>query len=316
MLTLPDAIVAVLLPFATLFTNPTWRKAQLLLVGTILTPGKRTVAAALRIMGRSDHRDYARYHEVLNRAVWSSRAAARILLVLLLQHLDPRRRPFDFRHRRNPGTAPRRQDQGPRHLPGRRAFQSPPAGQGQRPALDLPDVAGPRPWARRHWALPVLTVLAPSTRYYQQRGRRHKKITDWARQMFMQLRRWLPQRPLVLVGDNGYAVLDFLHCCQSLREPVTLIARLRLDAALYAPAPTRQPGQNGRPPLKGPRRPALKTILEQDQVAWTVASVAWYDGTTRTVALTSQTAAWYRSGKPPVIIRWVLIRDPQGVFDP
>ena len=69
MLTLPAAIVAVLLPFATLFTNPTWQKAQLLLVGTILTPGQRTVAAALRVMGRSDQRDYARYHEVLNRAV-------------------------------------------------------------------------------------------------------------------------------------------------------------------------------------------------------------------------------------------------------
>ncbi len=74
----------VQLPFATLFTNPTWRKAQLLLVGTILTPGQRTVAAALRVMGRGDQRDYARYHEVLNRAVWSSRAVARVLLLLLL----------------------------------------------------------------------------------------------------------------------------------------------------------------------------------------------------------------------------------------
>ena len=170
------------------------------------------------------------------------------------------------------------------------------------------------PWAGRHWALPVLTVLAPSTRYYQQQGRRHKKLTDWARQMVMQLRRWLPQRPLVLVGDNSYAVLDLLHCCQSLREPVTLIARLRLDAALYAPAPARQPGQNGRPPLKGARRPALKTILDQPQATWASVAVAWYDGTTRTVELTSQTAVWYRSGKPPVLIRWVLIRDPQGSF--
>ena len=73
MLTLPDAIVAVVGPFATLFTSPTWRKAQVLLIGAILTPGQRTVAAALRVMGRSDQRDYARYHEVLNRAVWSSR---------------------------------------------------------------------------------------------------------------------------------------------------------------------------------------------------------------------------------------------------
>ena len=136
---------------------------------------------------------------------------------------------------------------------------------------------GQVPWAGRHWALPVLTVLAPSTRYYQQQGRRHKKLTDWARQMVMQLRRWLPQRPLVLVGDNSYAVLDLLHCCQSLRQPVALIARLRLDAALYAPAPARQPGQNGRPALKGPRRPPLKTLLDNANVTWANSEVAWYE---------------------------------------
>ena len=98
MLTLPDVIVSILIPFATLFSNPTWRKAQVLLVGAILTPGQRTVAAALRVMGLSDQRDYARYHEVLNRAVWSSRAAARILLLLLLllQHLDQGDGPLIF----------------------------------------------------------------------------------------------------------------------------------------------------------------------------------------------------------------------------
>ena len=175
---------------------------------------------------------------------------------------------------------------------------------------------GQVPWAGRHWALPALTVLAPSSRYYQRPGHRHKKITDWARQMIMLLRRWLPHRPLVLVGDNGYAVLDLLHCCQSLREPVTLVARLRLDAALYAPAPARQPGQNGRPPLKGPRRPSLKALLDQPSVTWTVAAVSWYHGATRIVELTSQTAVWYRSGKPPVPLRWVLVRDPAGEFTP
>ena len=172
------------------------------------------------------------------------------------------------------------------------------------------------PWAGRHWALPVLTVLAPSARYHQQQGRRHKKLTDWARQMILQLRRWLTQRPLVLVGDNGYAVLDLLHRCQSLREPVTLIVRLRMDAALYAPAPARQPGQNGRAPLKGARQPSLKTLLDQPQTTWASAAVAWYDGAIRTVELTSQTAVWYRSGKSPVPVRWVLIRDPQGSFAP
>ena len=316
MLTLPNAIVAVLAPFETLFSNPTWRKAQLLLVGAILTPGQRTVAAVLRVMGRSNHRDYARYHEVLNRAVWSSRQAARILLLLLLQYLDRGDGPLVFGIDE---TLERRR--GPR-IRARGIYRDAVRSSRQQlvKASGLRWISlmwlGRIPWARRHWALPVLTVLAPSARYYQRQGHRHKKLTDWARQMIMQLRRWLPQRPLVLVGDNSYAVLDLLHCCQSLREPVTLIARLRVDAALYAPAPPRQPGQNGRPSLKGARRPSLKAFLEQTDVTWTSAAVAWYDGATRTVELTSQTAVWYRSGKPPVLIRWVLVRDPQGAFDP
>ena len=314
MLTLPDAIVAVLVPFATLFTSPTWRKAQLLLVGAILTPGQRTVAAALRVMGRSDDDNYSRYHEVLNRAVWSSRAVARVLLALLLQHLDRGDGPLVF------GIDETLERRRGAKIRARAIYRDPVRSSRSQlvKASGLRWISlmwlGQVPWAGRHWALPVLTVLAPSTRYYQQQGRQHKKLTDWARQMVMQLRRWLPQRPLVLVGDNSYAVLDLLHCCQSLREPVTLIARLRLDAALYAPAPIRQPGQNGRPPLKGARRPPLKTLLDQADVTWARAAVAWYDGATRTVELTSQTAVWYRSGKPPVLIRWVLIRDPRGTF--
>ena len=316
MLTLPAAIVSVLLPFATVFTNPTWQKAQLLMVGTILATGQRTVAAALRVMGRSDQDDYARYHEVLNRAVWSPREAARILLLLLLRYLDRSDGPLIF------GIDETLERRRGAKIRARGIYRD--AVRSSR--HQLVKASGLRwislmwlgqvPWAGRHWALPVLTVLAPSSRYHQQQGRRHKKITDWARQMVILLRRWLPHRPLVLVGDNGYAVLDLLHCCQSLREPVTLIARLRLDAALYAPAPTRQPGQNGRPALKGPRRPSLKTLLDQADVSWTVAAVSWYDGTTRTVELTSQTAVWYRSSKPAVTIRWVLVRDPEGAFDP
>ena len=89
-----------------------------------------------------------------------------------------------------------------------------------------------------------------------------------------------------------------------------------MDAALDATAPSREPGQNGPPTLKGPRRPSLKTLLDQDHVTCSLTTVASYDGTARIVELTSQTAVWYRSGKPPVTIRWALIRDPQGAFDP
>ncbi len=291
MLTLPDAILPVLHPFATLFRNPTWLKAQILLVGAILAPGQRTVAAALRVMGRSDHLDYARYHEVLNRAVWSPRQAARILLMLLLQHLDQGDGPLVFGIDE---TLERRRGPKIKSLGiYRDAVRSSRSHLVKASGLRWISLMwlGQIPWAGRYWALPFLTVLAPSERYHRQRGRRHKKLTDWAWQMILQLRRWLPHRPLVLVGDSSYAVLDLLHCCQSLAQPVTLIARLRLDAALYEPAPPRQMGQNGRPPLKGQRLPALKTLLDLPTVSWIEVSAAWYDGTTRTLELTSQTAA-------------------------
>ena len=312
MLTLPDAILPVLHPFATLFRNPTWLKAQILLAGAILAPGQRTVAAALRVMGRSGDRNYARYHHVLNRAVWSSLEVSQVLLRLLLRHLDHGDGPLVFGIDE---TLERRQ--GPQisalgvyrdAVRSSRSYVVKASGLRWVSLMWL----GHIPWAGRRWALPFLTVLAPSERYYRQRGRRHKKLTGWARQMVLQLRRWLPSRPLVLVGDSGYAVLDLLHFCQSLREPVTLIARLRLDAALYAPAPPRRPGQKGRPRVKGARLPTLKELLEQPALSWTTTPVAWFDGSTRNLELASQTAVWHHSGKPPAPIRWVLIRDPRN----
>ncbi len=110
--------------------------------------------------------------------------------------------------------------------------------------------------------------------------------------------------------------LDLLHCCQSLPQPVTCITRLRLDAGLYAPAPTRRPSQNGRPPVQGVRLPTLNALLDHDDTSWEQTTVAWYDHTTRTVEITSQTALWYHTGQPPVPLRWVLVRDPNGAFDP
>ena len=106
------------------------------------------------------------------------------------------------------------------------------------------------PWAARVWALPFLSALAPSERYSAKRGKRHKKITEWAWQLLLMLRRWYPQREIVAVADRAYASLKLLDRCRSLRDPITFITRLRLDGALYEPAPPRRPGQIGRPRLR------------------------------------------------------------------
>ena len=81
--TLPAVMVTLLLPFEHLFDPRTWRKAQLLVVGAILSPGKRTVSSALNILGIGQHGDFAIYHHVLNRAQWSPLRLSRVLLLLV-----------------------------------------------------------------------------------------------------------------------------------------------------------------------------------------------------------------------------------------
>jgi hypothetical protein len=141
-----------------------------------------------------------------------------------------------------------------------------------------------------------------------------KKLTDWARQMIRQVRRWLPSRALVVVVDSSYAVLALLATGVNLRQPVTVVTRLRLDAALYDPAPIRQPGTKGAPRKKGARQPTLAQRSIDPATPWMSVSVGWYANTQRTVELTTGTAIWYHTGMPTVPLRWVLIRDPLGKF--
>ena len=173
-------------------------------------------------------------------------------------------------------------------------------------------------WAARVWALPFLTALCPSERYgpYVRRGRRHKPLPERARGLIGQVRRWLPDRALIVVADSSYAALELLAWCARQARPVTLITRLRLDAALYRPAPARRRGQMGRPRLKGKRLPSLARRLAHAHTPWQTCRLAWYGGEIRRLQLATATAVWYRSGKPPVALRWVLVRDPKGRFEP
>ena len=161
-----------------------------------------------------------------------------------------------------------------------------------------------------------LRSLAPSERYAQERGRRHKPLTEWAWQMLLLVRRWHPQREIVAVADGGYASLKLLDRCRHLGRPITFITRLRLDAALYEPAPPRKPKQMGRPRLKGSRLANLSAVLEDPKTAWTPITLSsCYGGAQGTVEIVSETAIWYSTGLPAVPIRWVLIRDPEGDFE-
>jgi hypothetical protein len=117
--------------------------------------------------------------------------------------------------------------------------------------------------------LPFLTVLAPSERYYAKSPRVAKKLTDWGRQMLLQARRWLPDRLLVVVADSSFAVIELLWRMTQLANPICMITRFRLDAALYEPPPPRPAGRKGRPRLKGARLPTLKKVAADDKTDWT-----------------------------------------------
>jgi hypothetical protein len=130
------------------------------------------------------------------------------------------------------------------------------------------------PWASRVWALPFLSALAYSERYAKEQGKRHKKLTDRAWQLLLLVRRWYPQRELVVVADRAYASLKLLDRCRKLRNPITFITRLRVDAALYERAPPRYLGQMGRPRLKGERLPNLSVVAEDPATVWSPITVA------------------------------------------
>lgn len=311
---LPDAIIHVLRPFEWAFSERVWEWAKILLIGAILAPGIRTVTAALRVMGLSQERQFQNYHRVLNRAKWSSRRVSRIVLGLLVRAFVPADQAvvlgLDDHIERRRGAKIAAKGIYRDAVASSKSFFVKTSGLRWVSMMLL----APIPWAKRVWALPFLTVLAPSERYHQERGQRHKKLTDWARQMIKQVRRWLPDRLIVVVADNTYAVLALLAVCAGLPRPVTMITRLRLDAALYDPALPREVGQRGAPRKKGQRQPTLNERLADPKTEWQRVSVAWYGRTTRSVELASGTAVWYHSAMPVVPIRWVVIRDPQGKF--
>ena len=316
MLNLPIAIIQVLRPFEWAFSERSWEWARVLVIGAILAPGKRTVTAVLRVMGLHGERQFQNFHRVLNRATWSSRTVSRILLRLLVAAFVPADAPvvvgLDEHIERRRGAKIAAKGIYRDAVRSSKSFFVKTSGLRWVSMMLLASI----PWAQRVWALPFLPVLAPSERYHQERGQHHKQLTDWARQMIRQLRRWLPDRQLVVVADSTYAAIELLAACAGLPQPVTVITRLRMDAALYDPAPPRTPGRRGAPRKKGARQPTLAQRAADRGTDWAEVTVRWYSRSTRVVKLATGTAVWYHSGMPVVPLRWVVITDPAGKFAP
>src|SRR5918992_5873208 len=285
-------------PFAAALGEATWRRALVLIAGALLAPGRRTVASALRAAGLGHAPGFANFHRVLSEARWSGLALAERLLALLVAAFAPDGPvvlALDDTLERRWGR--RIRARGIYRDPVRSSHGHFVKASGLRWVCLM--LLVPIPWAGRTWALPFLTALAPSERYDRERGRRHKALTDWARQLLLVVRRWWPDRPVVAVADATYAALEFLAACRAWPNPVTVVTRLRLDAALYEPPPPRRPGQPGRPRLKGKRLPTPAAIAADPATAWTGVTVAnWYGCGERAVEMATGTAVWYHPGPP------------------
>jgi hypothetical protein len=214
--------------FGDMFTAPTWQRVLVLLIGAVLSPGRRTVAAALRVTGLDQDPPFTNYHRVLNRCRWSSRRVARCLFGLLVNTFVPSGPVIigldDTLERRWGAKIAAR---GIYRDPTRSSHGHFVKASGLRwlSVMLLPEIA----FAGRVWGLPFLTALAPSERYAKQRQRRHKKLTDWGRQVLLQIARWLPGRQIIGVADSSYASIDLLN---AVRSRVCMITRLRWDARI------------------------------------------------------------------------------------
>jgi hypothetical protein len=309
----PPVLVGLMAAFRSFFTAPVWDHVLVLVTGAILTPGKRTVSAALRVMGLSEAADFALYHHVLSQAHWDSRVIAHKLLSLIIERLLPAG-PVII------GIDDTIERRWGKKIAARGIYRDPVRSthghfvkaSGLRWLAFM--VMVPLPWTIRRWALPFLTILAPSQHYDDTHQRRHKTLVDWARQGILQVRRWLPNRLIVIVADSSFAAIGLIT---AVRRHVCFVTRLRLDANLFEPPPARPPGKRGRTPKRGRKLLKLTEVLADPATVWTrITMPEWYGGKRCRLAFTSGTAIWYSSGLPPLPIRWVLVRDPAGIRKP
>ncbi len=314
MMTIPEEFTKLISAFATMFSRKVFKHVQILLMGSLLVVGRRTVCSALRAVGLEHEKQFHKYHRVLSKAKWSAHQGSHILLDLLVNAFVPSPEPLVF------GIDETLERRWGSNIKARGIYRDAVRSShsyfvkcsGLRWMCLM--LLAPIDWAKRVWALPFLTVLAPSERYNKRQGKKHKKLTDWAKQMILQLKRWLPNRQLIVVADSSYASYSLLD---AVRHHVCMITPLRLDARLFDTPPPQPAGKRGPKPKIGERQPTLKQRVEDDAIQWsTIIIPQWYGQSNKTMQIATGTALWYKSSDPLVPLRWVLVKDTEGKIAP
>lgn len=300
-------IISVIAVFACVFNRPTWKNIQTLMLGAILCRGARRITSVLRVMNLGHEPNFGKYHRVLNRSAWDGLALSKILLGLLIKLL-PESWPILIAVDE---TLERRQG---KKIKAKGAYRDAVRSSKSNVVIsyglkwECMALIVPLPWCHRAWALPFLTLLSPSKKSNEKAGHCHKTSIDWTRQMVILISRWLKKTAWILVGDGAYACMALAQTC--IKQNVTLISRLRLDAQLFK-FPEYLPKKLGRKPIKG-ERITLKTLLADSTQSWQSLVVNWYGGETKVLECLSFTCLWYHAGHTPVTLRIVLVKTPNG----
>ncbi|HEY5574286.1 MAG TPA: transposase [Anaerolineales bacterium] len=308
-------IIQLLSVFSIAFTGPTFAKGLVLIIGTILTPGRRTVTAALRMMGLGSDKHFSNYHRVLNRDCWSPWVVSKILLGLIILFFLPAGTPLILAIDE---TLERRRG---KQIKYKGWFRDPILSTKERVVTALGirwiclAVVVPVPWSQRTWALPFMTVLALGEKTSAKLNQRHRTIVQWAEYMLDKVRRWQPEREIILVGDGSYAAIVLVQRCQRLKKSVQLVSRLRLDARLFDFPGPQSKGKRGPKPQKGARQPKLSQRLKDPQTVWKKLKVILY-GKEHEIEFVTGVSLWHTPGQAPVPLRWVLVRCLEDSFEP
>jgi hypothetical protein len=302
---LPELILKIFNPFKKVFTAPAWNKALILGIGAILCQGSRTIAAILRVMSLSNEKNFSRFHRFLYRDKYSLLGCTRIL-IKLIDKIIPSNKPLYII---GDDTLERRYGEKITKLgyyrDAVRSSQS-----------VLVKCTGLRwgqlciglkvPWSSIMRALPVLSMLHTPPKKDKENGKRHVTSTSWMKKGLFFIRKVLPHRKIIFIGDGAFACIQFLH--DLVKQSIHTVSRLRTDVRLYNEPLPRKKGQKGRPRIVGERAKSFKEIAVDPTTEWKKATVKWYGGTEKEIEYTSGVHLWYKAGTKPIKIRWVLLK--------
>jgi hypothetical protein len=311
---LPEPFVQIFVQFQPLLTQPSYQKMLWLVCGTLLAHGRRTVTAALKMVGLAHQPNWSKYHNLLNRNRWSGLAASALLLSLLVKTFLAPTAPIEVVVDE---TLERRWGRKIKKRGHWRDSLASSHGQNVTTSGLRWLVAGlvvRLPWSKRSWVLPFWSTILTTPKRSAELKLRHRTPTNRTRQLVLWLTRQFKAsgRQIKLIGDSTYSVIDLGLLCQ--KQQVSLIAPIRLDARLFAPPPPRLPGTMGRPRRVGHRLPLLGELAVDLFQNWECCELNWYNGGRHQMLLLTGTALWYSTlwADAPLPVRWVLVRDPKG----